>query len=71
MTRNIRVEVLTGDFESVTAQFKRQLADLMMRINAADPHFVRCINPNSKKEAGKLEPEMILVWPQGRCVLCG
>ena len=52
-------------FESVTAQFKRQLADLMTRINAAQPHFVRCINPNSRKEANKLEPEMIL--DQLRC----
>ena len=52
-------------FESVTAQFKRQLADLMTRINSAHPHFVRCINPNSKKEADKFEPEMVL--DQLRC----
>ncbi len=52
-------------FESVTAQFKRQLADLMTRISAAQPHFVRCLNPNSQKSAGKLEPEMIL--DQLRC----
>ena len=52
-------------FESVTAQFKRQLADLMMRINAAQPHFVRCINPNSQKSPGLLHPEMIL--DQLRC----
>lgn len=52
-------------FESVTSQFKRQLADLMTRIHAAHPHFVRCINPNSKKEPNKLEPEMIL--DQLRC----
>jgi myosin heavy subunit len=52
-------------FESVTSQFKRQLADLMLRINAAQPHFVRCINPNSHKTPQKLEPEMIL--DQLRC----
>lgn len=52
-------------FESVTAQFKRQLVDLMIRINAAQPHFVRCINPNSKKAAHQMEPEMIL--DQLRC----
>ena len=52
-------------FESVTAQFKRQLVDLMERINAAQPHFVRCINPNSQKAAHKMEPEMIL--DQLRC----
>jgi myosin-5 len=52
-------------FESVTSQFKRQLSDLMLRINVAHPHFVRCINPNSVKEPNKLEPEMIL--DQLRC----
>jgi myosin heavy subunit len=52
-------------FESVTAKFKRQLTDLMMRIYAAQPHFVRCINPNSKKVARQLEPEMVL--DQLRC----
>ena len=52
-------------FESVTAKFKRQLTDLMMRIYAAQPHFVRCINPNSKKIARQLEPEMVL--DQLRC----
>ena len=36
-------------FESVTMQFKKQLVDLMHRINAAQPHFVRCINPNAEK----------------------
>jgi myosin heavy subunit len=30
-------------------QFKKQLVDLMYRINAAQPHFVRCINPNAEK----------------------
>jgi len=52
-------------FESVTAKFKRQLADLMSRIYAAQPHFVRCINPNSQKIPRLLEPEMVL--DQLRC----
>jgi myosin heavy subunit len=52
-------------FESVTAKFKRQLTDLMQRIYAAQPHFVRCINPNSRKVARQLEPEMVL--DQLRC----
>ena len=51
--------------ETVTSQFQRQLATLMTRINAAHPQFVRCLNPNSKKEAYKVEPEMIL--DQLRC----
>jgi myosin heavy subunit len=52
-------------FESVTAQFRRQLADLMGRIGATQPHFVRCINPNARKAPGQLEPEMVL--DQLRC----
>ena len=52
-------------FESVTMQFKKQLIDLMYRINAAQPHFVRCINPNAEKVPGVLSPEMIL--DQLRC----
>ena len=51
--------------ETVTSQFQRQLATLLTRINAAHPHFARCINPNSMKEAYKVEPEMIL--DQLRC----
>ena len=47
-------------FESVTMKFKKQLIDLMGRINAAQPHFVRCINPNPDKVPGVLAPEMIL-----------
>lgn len=29
---------------------QEDLASLLSAINAADPHFVRCINPNSKKQ---------------------
>ena len=52
-------------FESVTTQFRRQLGDLMARIAATQPHFVRCINPNGFKAPGRLEPEMVL--DQLRC----
>ena len=36
---------------SVSATFKRDLQSLMDAINQADPHFVRCINPNAEKKA--------------------
>mmetsp|Transcript_68386 Transcript_68386/g.142565 ORF Transcript_68386/g.142565 Transcript_68386/m.142565 type:complete len:1429 (-) Transcript_68386:617-4903(-) len=38
-------------YTSVSATFKTDLASLMEAINAADPHFVRCVNPNSEKKA--------------------
>jgi myosin heavy subunit len=42
-------------YKSVSATFKTDLASLMEAINAADPHFVRCINPNSQKKAELFE----------------
>ena len=36
---------------SVSATFKKDLQSLMDSINLADPHFVRCVNPNAVKQA--------------------
>lgn len=36
---------------SVSAIFKKDLQSLMDSINMADPHFVRCVNPNAEKKA--------------------
>jgi myosin heavy subunit len=38
-------------FEKVGSQFKGQLNDLLVKINATRPHFVRCIKPNDRNEA--------------------
>mmetsp|Transcript_8727 Transcript_8727/g.20286 ORF Transcript_8727/g.20286 Transcript_8727/m.20286 type:complete len:1478 (+) Transcript_8727:193-4626(+) len=38
-------------YKSVSATFKTDLSSLMEAINAADPHFVRCVNPNAEKKA--------------------
>jgi hypothetical protein len=42
-------------YKSVSATFKTDLGMLMDAINSADPHFVRCINPNSQKQAQLFE----------------
>jgi myosin-5 len=42
-------------YKSVSATFKTDLASLMVAINSADPHFVRCVNPNSQKKAELFE----------------
>ena len=42
-------------YKSVSATFKTDLSSLMEAINAADPHFVRCVNPNSQKKAQLFE----------------
>eukprot|EP00917_Polyrhabdina_sp_WS-2016_P014073 GHVP01030696.1.p1 GENE.GHVP01030696.1~~GHVP01030696.1.p1 ORF type:complete len:994 (-),score=202.52 GHVP01030696.1:71-3052(-) len=33
---------------TVSSEFKNQLNTLMASVNATDPHFIRCIKPNSK-----------------------
>ncbi|SCL97924.1 myosin C, putative [Plasmodium berghei] len=35
-------------FVTVSSEFKQQLDVLMTRINQTEPHFIRCIKPNSK-----------------------
>ncbi|CDU20108.1 myosin F, putative [Plasmodium yoelii] len=35
-------------FATVSSEFKQQLDVLMTRINQTEPHFIRCIKPNSK-----------------------
>ena len=34
-------------FSSVGSRFKRQLADLMEALHRMEPHYIRCIKPNS------------------------
>ena len=34
-------------FSSVASRFKRQLADLMEALHRMEPHYIRCIKPNS------------------------
>lgn len=44
-------------YKSVSATFKTDLGSLMGAIHAADPHFVRCVNPNSQKRAEMFEDQ--------------
>ena len=34
-------------FASVGSRFKRQLGELMEALHAMEPHYIRCIKPNS------------------------
>lgn len=45
---------------TVSAAFRASLAMLMLRMGSCDPHFVRCIKPNSAKRPKAWEPEMVL-----------
>ena len=34
-------------FSSVGSRFKKQLGDLMVALHTMEPHYIRCIKPNS------------------------
>ncbi len=44
-------------FSSVASRFKRQLADLMDALHTMEPHYIRCIKPNSRNRWASLLPK--------------
>ncbi|KAJ2783688.1 class II myosin [Coemansia interrupta] len=54
-----------GAFRTVGQRHKDQLNLLMAQLNATQPHFVRCILPNSEKRAGTIDTPLVL--DQLRC----
>ncbi|XP_030326245.1 myosin-IIIb-like isoform X2 [Strigops habroptila] len=46
--------------QSAGAQFRHSLMVLMERMYSANPHFVRCIKPNSQKEPGVVDSQVVL-----------
>lgn len=47
-------------FSSVAARFKQQLQALMETLNSTQPHFVRCVKPNSLNRPQKFENQSVL-----------
>ena len=45
---------------TVSAHFRQSLEDLMQRLCAATPHFVRCLKPNLEKVPGKWTKSFML-----------
>lgn len=39
---------------------KNSLAELMEKMNQSNPHFVRCIKPNTAKLSDKFTPEYVI-----------
>lgn len=54
-----------GAFRTVGQRHKEQLGQLMTQLAATQPHFVRCIVPNSEKKPGKVNVNLVL--DQLRC----
>jgi len=49
-----------GGKRTIGAQFKDQLAGLMKTLNVTEPHFIRCIKPNSEKIGDVFTGQMVL-----------
>ncbi len=58
-------KVKRGAFRTVGQRHKEQLGQLMQQLSSTQPHFVRCIVPNSIKRPGKVEVNLVL--DQLRC----
>ena len=58
-------KVKRGAFRTVGQRHKEQLAQLMQQLSSTQPHFVRCIVPNSHKQPGQVEVNLVL--DQLRC----
>jgi myosin protein heavy chain len=61
----VHKKVKRGAFRTVGQRHKEQLGQLMTQLSATQPHFVRCIVPNSQKTPGKVEVNLVL--DQLRC----
>lgn len=61
----VKKRVKKGAFRTVGQRHKEQLNNLMMQLQATQPHFVRCIVPNPSKRAGRVDVPLVL--DQLRC----
>merc|ERR1719328_314987 len=60
-----------GGGKTVTAFFKAQLDDLMKVLYSTDPSFIRCVVPNTHKQPGGVQPDLIMHQYQCNGVLAG
>ena len=49
-----------GGGKTVSSFYKAQLEDLMKTLHATEPHFIRCVVPNTHKKPGGVEPGLIM-----------
>merc|ERR1712214_95517 len=49
-----------GGAKTVSSVYLVQLAALMNTLHSTEPHFIRCIVPNTHKQPGGVEPELIM-----------
>ena len=49
-----------GGAKTVSTFYTKQLNSLMTTLHATEPHFIRCIIPNTHKQPGQIEPGLVL-----------
>merc|ERR1711910_314531 len=57
--------------KTVSSYFKGQLDDLMVTLYKTEPHFIRCVVPNTHKTPGGVEPGLVMHQYQCNGVLAG
>jgi myosin heavy chain 6/7 len=57
--------------KTVSSYFKGQLDDLMSTLYKTEPHFIRCVVPNTHKEPGGVESGLVMHQYQCNGVLAG
>merc|ERR1739848_380626 len=60
-----------GGGKTVSAYFKGQLDDFMTTLYKTEPHFIRCVVPNTHKQPGGVEPGLVMHQYQCNGVLAG
>merc|ERR1712127_663422 len=60
-----------GGGKTVSSYFKGQLDDLMTTLYKTEPHFIRCVVPNTHKQPGGVESGLIMHQYQCNGVLAG
>merc|ERR1719464_652154 len=60
-----------GGGKTVTSFYKGQLDDLMKTLYATDPSFIRCVVPNTHKQAGVVDSGLVMHQYQCNGVLAG
>ncbi|XP_077364898.1 myosin-IIIa isoform X2 [Festucalex cinctus] len=54
-------ETINMRTQTVASYFRYSLMDLLSKVVAGQPHFVRCIKPNNERQANKFDREKVLV----------
>merc|ERR1719393_410746 len=60
-----------GGGKTVSSYFKGQLDDLMTTLYKTEPHFIRCVVPNTYKIPGGVEPDLVMHQYKCNGVLAG